>query len=332
MNMVRFKWIAVAAAAVIAVAAGLAVYMNSAPGSVRQGVLFEVPAGAGLSVVAAQLESRQLIRSSAFFRGVAALRGQSRSIKSGFYRFDGTEGSWEILSRIVEGRVHTVKVVIPEGLDNRHIARRLAKAGLVKEQDFMQAASDGRLLAKYGFTPRSTTEGFLFPDTYLFPWGVSAERLVEIMIENFKRRVGRDLIRRMDSSSLGFYRTLILASIVEREAVRAGERPMIAGVFVNRYRRGQKFESCATIQYILGEVRRKLLFSHLRIKSPYNTYQNSGFPPGPIANPGLASLRAAAEPSRHNYLYFVSKNDGTHIFSETVQQHNRAAQKYQWSN
>lgn len=329
--MNKLKWIAVAAIVITAVAGGTGWYLNTSPQAVSKKVLFQVPAGAGLAAVAGRLEQKKLIRSAAFFRILGRLRGVSRSIKSGYYSISGSEGSWRILSMIVEGKVHTVRVVIPEGLDNLHIARRLAKAGLVKERAFLSAASNGRLLAKYGFKARPTTEGFLFPDTYLFPWGVSAERLVEIMIENFRRQVGKDLLDKMRSASLGFYKTLILASIVEREAVSPKERPMIAGVFVNRYRKGQKFESCATIQYILGEVREKLLFSHLKIASPYNTYQNSGFPPGPIANPGLASLKAAAEPSRHNYLYFVSKNDGTHIFSQTVGQHNRAAQKYQWS-
>jgi len=215
------------------------------------------------------------------------------------------------------------------------VARIIAASGLmIKEQDFLDAAADISLLREAGLEAAlpaaKTTEGFLFPDTYMVPFGAKARDVVRMMLANFRQQIGRDLIARMAASPLGLYKTIILASIVEREAASSLERPKIAGVFVNRERIGMKFESCATIQYILGEVREKLFYSDLKRESPYNTYLHAGYPAGPIANPGKSSIAAAADPEKHDYLYFVSRNDGTHVFSKTGAEHNRAAKEFQW--
>jgi len=302
--------------------------------------LFQIRPGAGFYEVVSELSRTGAIRSVRFFKLLGRVKGVTRRIKAGYYIVDSGKSATRLLDDFTEGKICRVRVTLPEGLDNRGIARKLASCTfegadgkeyrLVGEKEFLNAAGDGSILKKFGFLKQKSCEGYLFPSTYFVPLGYTARQMVEMMVAAFKRRLGPELIEAMRRSPLGFYKTLILASIVEREAVSPTERPRIAGVFLNRYRKGMKFESCATIQYILGEVRTKLYYYQLKIPSPYNTYQNTGFPIGPIANPGLASIRAAVSPDRHDYLFFVSRNDGTHVFSRTGWAHNRAARKYQW--
>lgn len=310
-------------------------YLGSSPLEAGRPFLYHVKSGSGFYKVAEDLSSEGVIRSITFFKLIGKLRDASSRIKAGYYKLDSGMSAHRILDTLLEGKVHTVRVTVPEGKDNRHVARIIAASGLVKEEDFLQAASDATLLREAGLEAAlpyaKTSEGFLFPDTYLVPWGATAHEIVRMMLANFRQQVGKELLTKMADSPLGLYKTIILASIVEREAASPIERPKIAGVFVNRERIGMKFESCATIQYILGEVREKLYYSDLKRESPYNTYLHAGYPAGPIANPGKSSIAAAAEPEKHEFLYFVSRNDGTHVFSKTGAEHNRAAREFQWN-
>lgn len=336
----RGRFLILAALAAVLVMGGLFFFFNSSPLPSGKTVLFQIKPGAGFNDVAMELSRKGLIRSNRFFRVLGRLRGAAAKIKAGYYTLDSGKSTLGVLDAFIKGDVCKVRVTIPEGLDNRGIARRLAayvfkgadgnEYSLVEERAFLTAASNGALLKNFGFAEQATCEGFLFPSTYYIPLGYTPEQIVSMMIAAFKQALGPELIAAMNRSALGFYKTIILASIVEREAASPLERDKIAGVFINRDRIGMKFESCATIQYILGEVKQKLYYYQLKIPSPYNTYQNPGFPIGPIANPGLASIRAATTPAQHDYLYFVSKNDGTHVFSRTGAEHNRAARKYQW--
>jgi len=305
--------------------------LNSAPDGFSKDVLFEIKKGDSLSGIGTRLKKDNLIKSVNFLKMVGKILGADKKIKVGFYNLEAGTGVYAILNKFTGGKVYTIKVIIPEGADNRIVARIMMKHKLVNSTNFLRLALLPSFVKEFNIPAGRGTEGFLFPDTYMIPWGASSKQIIKMMVANFKKRVGQDIINKMKNSSIGFYKSLILASIVEREARTKKERPIIAGVFLNRFRKRIKFESCATIQYILGEVREKLLFSHLRIKSPYNTYQNYGFPIGPIANPGLSAIKAAAMPVQSDYLYFVSKNNGSHYFSKTVAEHNRAAQKYQWS-
>jgi UPF0755 protein len=324
-------------ALVLAILAGAAAwaYLGSSPMEAGQLHLYHVRPGSGFYEVAEDLSRAGVIRSIRFFKLLGNIRNVSYRIKAGFYHLDSGMSAGAILDALVAGKVHSVRVTVPEGRDNRSVARIMAAAGLTTEEEFLAAAGNAEALRSYGLgsalPAAKSTEGFLFPDTYMIPWGSSARDIVNMMLANFRRQVGTELLGQMERSSTGLFRTVILASIVEREARSPAERPSIAGVFANRIRIGMKLESCATIQYILGEVRPVILFSDLRRESPYNTYLHAGYPVGPIANPGLASIRAAADPEKHDYLYFVSRNDGTHVFSKTLADHNRAARIYQWN-
>jgi UPF0755 protein len=295
--------------------------------------LYHVRSGSGFYEVAGDLSGEGVIRSIQFFKFLGKLRDVSSHIQAGYYYLDSGMSAGEILDVLTAGKAYSVRVTFPEGKENKDFARILAAKGLVKEEEFLAAANNPNALRESGLgsvlPAAKSAEGFLFPDTYMIPWGSSAEEIVRMMLANFKRQVGSERIAAMEQSSAGLHKAIILASIVEREAATPAERPRIAGVFANRVRIGMKLESCATIQYIIGEVRLKLYYSDLKRESPYNTYLYAGYPAGPICNPGLSSIKAAADPEAHDYLYFVSRNDGTHVFSKTLNEHNRAAREFQ---
>jgi UPF0755 protein len=181
------------------------------------------------------------------------------------------------------------------------------------------------MLERYSI-PFSSVEGFLFPDTYVVAKGLSAEQIVSIMIDRFFEELRNLDFEGYSDEKLG--QVVIIASLVEREAKIDSERPLIAAVFYNRLAKGKRLESCATVQYILGKTKERLLFSDLQVDSPYNTYLHSGLPPGPISNPGAKSIQAALFPADVDYLFFVSKRDGSHYFSTTYREHLEAIEQY----
>jgi UPF0755 protein len=207
-------------------------------------------------------------------------------------------------------------------------ARHLEKAGVVSASDFMAGAKDPALLAVLGI-PATTAEGFLFPDTYFFPYGIDAPSVVKMMVSTFFERAAA--VPGLPESRKELYRKVILASIVEREYRVAGEAPLIASVFENRLKIGMGLQSCATIVYILTEIEGKphpsrILDSDLDVKSDYKTYKWAGLPPGPIASPGLVALSAACNPPETSYLYFrlTDPAAGTHSFTHSLKEHIKA--------
>lgn len=230
-----------------------------------------------------------------------------------------------ILNTLSSGRVVMQRFTVPEGLHLRQVASLLQDRGVVDQQSFMRSCRSTDIIKRYGI-PFDTVEGFLFPDTYLVAGGLDAEEIVEIMVERFFERL--DEIKPPPYTDQELEEAVTIASLVEREAVIDEERPLIAAVFYNRLAQNKRLESCATVQYILGKTKERLLHSDLRTPSPYNTYLHVGLPPGPIANPGAASLRAALFPAEVDYLFFVSRGNGTHHFSSTYEEHLRAIRKY----
>jgi len=204
----------------------------------------------------------------------------------------------------------------------------LEKEGIVSPDQFIEAAKNPEILEKYKI-PFNNAEGFLFPDTYIVAKDLAAEHIVDFMIERFFSNLRKISSRKYEIEEMK--KMVIIASLVEKEAQLDSERPVISAVFYNRLEKGKRLESCATIQYILGKTKERLLYSDLKIESPYNTYLNGGLPPGPISNPGLGSLKAAIEPADVDYLFFVSKKDGSHYFSTTYEEHLEAIRRYNQS-
>lgn len=287
----------------------------------RGPVLLEVPRGATASQVAEVLDRRGLIRSPRFFLMLSRL--SKDKIKAGAYKVDGRWPTHRILEELCRGRPYTVSVTIPEGLTLRQIAGILQRKVGTDSAALVSLAKDSSFVRSLG-VPAPTLEGYLFPDTYRFPWRSSPEAVLRAMVENFHRAIPDTLLRGAEASGITPHQAVILASIVEKEAMVEYERPLIASVFLRRLRLGYPLQSCATVLYAMGKHKAHITERDLSFPSPYNTYLHRGLPPGPICNPGRASIMAVLHPAREDYLYFVSKGDGTHIFSRSYREHLRA--------
>lgn len=272
--------------------------------------------------VARNLERDGVIKSWVVFLALARLTGKAEMIKAGEYDFAGRYNQWQILRLMAEGRVKNFIVVIPEGYTVRQIADVLTRRKIADGDRFRRLAlQNGRLLGH----SEASLEGFLFPDTYRLPRGISEEDVARVMMSRF-HQVTEPVLGKDDSSGHNFsiYELITVASMVEREARLASERPVIASVIFNRLSGGMKLEIDATVQYALPAHKSRLLYSDLKVDSPYNTYLYPGLPPGPISNPGLGSIKAAASPAKTDYFFYVARPDGSHIFSRTYREHLRA--------
>ncbi len=300
---------------------------GQAPGDGTRKIEFEIPPGAGMSKVSRDLEQAGLISSSSFFQLLLRATSRAGKLKVGVYELNDGMSAYTIADVLTKGKVKMLRLTIPEGWTNRQIGDYFAEKGLVEDRAaFLALARDPGLLAAYKI-PADTTEGYLFPETYTVPRGYPARKIVEAMLKRFAVELAKlDVPADMPPAIL--HERVILASIVEREAVRPAERPVMAQVFINRLEKRMRLESCATIQYLLDKPRPRLYEKDLKIESPYNTYRNDGLPPGPVSNPGLPALRAAFQPVPGPYLFFLLKPDGSHQFSVTYKDHLEAKRKY----
>ncbi len=273
------------------------------------------------------LKARGIIKDTFIFRGMGLLTGADKRIKRGYYLFSGELSPYSILKRLVEGRVEEVRVTIPEGFNLWQIAERLDKKGIVKKEEFLGLAFNRNLLDKLDIKGPSL-EGYLFPDTYIFPRGVGPVAVIRTMVDNMRRHLSGELLQEAERKGLTELEVLTLASIIEKEARVDVERPLISAVYHNRLKRGMPLQADPTTIYDLKDERRPVTRKDLLRDSPYNTYIHRGLPPGPIASPGLASIRAAVYPADVPYLYFVYSGEGRHVFSTTKEQHMRAVMRY----
>jgi UPF0755 protein len=301
------------AAAVFVTACG----SDSAPARVT------IPAGATMRAAAESLQAGGVIRFPALFAGYAKARKQDRGIKAGTYLL-AKSASWNSLLRALRGGGAVTTVLIPEGFTLAQIETQLVAKLKLSGDSVAAAARDTALLRRLD-VPIATVEGYLFPDTYFFPPGTSARTAISTMVRRFEQQWKPEWTRRLDTIAMSRHDLITLASIVEREARLDEERPVIAAVYTNRLRKGMLLQADPTVQYALPQYQKRLLYRHLTIDSPYNTYRRKGLPPGPIGAPGTASLRAALYPASVPYLYFVAYPDGHHEFRVTVEQHQTAA-------
>ncbi len=296
-------------------------------GSVKS--LVHIENGAGLAQIADLLADHNCLRSPLVFKLHALVTGQAGKLKSGTYEVSPAMSVADIMRMLVEGRQATVTVTIPEGFTLAQIARRLAEAGPVDEKQFEVAATaqavEEALKVKLPDGARSA-EGYLFPETYTITLGTSSENIVARMLAEFDDRFVKELWQNVPPEQRwgSLHEVVTLASLVEEEAQLESERALIAGVLRNRLQRGMRLECDATVLYALGEHRSRLTYKDLAIDSAYNTYRHAGLPPGPISSPGLACLQAALEPAQTEYLFYVARGDGGHIFSRTYEEHKTA--------
>jgi UPF0755 protein len=289
---------------------------------------FDVARGASVKSVAADLEQRGLIRSARAFELLARWRGLERRMHVGEFSLSASMPSEQILTIFAEGRVKTYEVVIPEGLRATEIAARLATAGIVDEAAFFAVVDDPDAPARFGVEGPGL-EGYLYPETYRFAHGLAADAVVRVLVDHFLE-VWKEIEPEATRQKLSMREVVTLASIVEKETGAPAERPVIAAVFRNRLARGMRLASDPTTIYGIpdfdGNLRRRDLED---ASNPYNTYKITGLPPGPIASPGADSLRAVVSPAKTGYLFFVSRNDGTHVFARSFAEHERNVDRYQ---
>jgi UPF0755 protein len=331
--LVRLRGLSIILLTVALTAIGVRTYLQSHPiplfGSMDgPPIIVFIKPGTSVPDIAQILKDAGVIRSRQAFLALAYLKGSIRRLHAGEYEFNRSMSLLEILRKLEAGRVVTHQVTIPEGFSVEEVARLLAGERLVDPDRFMALATDARLAEKLGI-PAASLEGYLFPDTYRLTRGMDEEEILRIMVARFHQMTPPDLEARAWQVHLSLHEVVTLASLIEKEVILDRERPLVAAVFHNRLRRQMPLQSDPTAVYGVPDFHGRIRAEDLRRRSPYNTYLNSGLPPGPIANPGRASLMAALNPARVNFLYFVSKNDGSHVFSYTLDEHNVAVRKYQ---
>jgi UPF0755 protein len=256
------------------------------------------------------------------------LRGRD-SLKAGVYEFDKPLSAVDVIDKLARGEVVLANITVREGLDRFAIAKIFSAEGFGTEEEWNRITGEADLIRDIA-PDADSLEGYLFPDTYKFDPGTPATTIVQSMVANFRKHWADEMA--FITTGLNPHQTVTLASIVETEARLPQERPVVASVYVNRVRKRMLLGADPTVIYAMklagtwnGNIRK----ADLQLDSPYNTYRKPGLPPGPIANPGLASLRAAAAPATTPYLYFVARNDGSHVFSTSNEEHNRNVEKYQ---
>jgi UPF0755 protein len=329
----RIKWIrpalAVIAALVIIFIALAAVALG--PASIPpEGKLFEISKGASASRISTELEGAGIVKSGFAFSLLLKIDGAASHIKAGRYKAQPGMSSAGILSMIREGKQELERVTFKEGGTLSEVASLLEARGIAGAADFSKAAHDRELLARLG-VPGNSAEGYLFPDTYLFPLEFGSPAVLASMVGRFKERL-KEIAGSGAMKGEDIRDKVVLASIIEREYRLTEEAPLISSVFVNRLRIGMGLQSCATVVYViterLGKPHPEIVYDRdLKLDDPYNTYIHRGLPPGPISNPGMVALRAAFEPASTKWLYFrlVDPERGAHHFSSTLEEHLGAA-------
>lgn len=315
------KWLAVFVSLLLALSAWF-YFLDGFPAQTK---IVEIPQGLGLSAIAEKLEGEGVIRKAEIFSLPAFLSGTQRKLKHGEYLFSAGEAPYSVQRKLRRGEVSLRKVTFPEGVTLARMAEILEASQIVSREEFLSLAQSSEYSAEKLGTDVSSLEGFLFPDTYFFARGCSAERVIETMLGRFWEACATLGIADTEPE---IKKIVTIASLIEKETAFSPERPLVSAVIRNRLKKGMKLEFDPTVIYALGEkfdgdIRKK----DLSFPSPYNTYVVSGLPPGPIAAPGLDSIRVAIEPADVDYLYFVSNGDGTHIFSSKYEDHLNAVNR-----
>src|SRR5687767_10701155 len=291
----------------------------------------QIPTGAGAGEIQRRLIDAQVVRDSLTLRAALRWTGSSRALKAGEYRFDRPMSALEVVDKLARGDVYGRRITFPEGLTIQEMGVIYQAREFGPARDFVAAARNAALIRD--LDPEAPDlEGYLFPETYSLPRGTPAARLMAMMVDRFRASYTEELQARAREQQLTTRQVVTLASLVEKETGKGEERPLVAAVYRNRMRIGMGMQADPTIVYALqkagrydGNIRRE----DLSIDSPYNTYRHAGLPPGPIASPGKAALEAALAPADVDYLYFVSRNDGSHVFAETLDAHNRNVREFQ---
>lgn len=303
-------------------------FLNRVPSSVEFYKTIEVPEGAPFGAVSNLLAKEELITNRFYFRLLGKWTQSEKKIKPGEYALHTAMRPMEILDYLVKGRILQHEAVIPEGATAKQIGGILEEARLVSAETFAKIIQDPALMEELGIEGENL-EGYLFPDTYQFPKRTPPAEIAKRLVTRFQTVYDESFRKQADRLGITQREVVTLASIVEEETSSPSERALISAVFHNRLKKKMRLQSDPTVIFALTDFKGRLTKKNLATRSPYNTYRFRGLPPGPISNPGKEALYAALYPANVDYLYFVSKNDGTHLFSKTLREHNNAVRKYQ---
>ncbi len=291
----------------------------------------EIPRGTSLRGIAHILSERDVVRNDLLFVAAAKLSGKDARLQSGLYRFPANASTLDILTFLAEGRHQALRdITIREGLTVERIAKHLDSTCGLSADTVRRLARDPVFIASTGVDAPSL-EGYLLPETYRVRFDITARDFLAMLVRNMKEVFTAAKRQRMKETGRSMHEILIMASLVEGETRLDRERARVAGVYYNRLRRGMLLQADPTIQYVIPDGPRRLLYRDLSINSPYNTYMHPGLPPGPVNNPGAASIHAAIYPEAHDFYYFVADGHGGHRFSRTIEEHNRAVAAYRRS-
>jgi UPF0755 protein len=317
-----------------AAAAGLWVYAGTTRpyrGYSAAEQFVDIKPGTGTRAIGDRLVEAGVVRDRLTFRLALWLSGRATRLQAGEYRFADAVTPGEVIGKLARGEVFVIPVTFPEGLTIAEMSKIVEAKGFGPAASFVDAARDASLVRALDPAARDL-EGYLFPETYPLSRHADAPRLVRLMADAFDHALSPDLRAAAAARGLSIRQLVTLASIVEKETASPDERPLVASVYENRLRIGMPLQCDPTVIYALEKVGRyhgNLHHDDLSFDSPYNTYRYPGLPPGPIASPGRASLEAVVHPAESSYLYFVSRNDGSHAFAATLEEHNRNVQKFQ---
>lgn len=323
---------------IVSIPAGFFAYQIVTPAGRGKQQKFIIKHGESASEIAESLKARGLIRDPYSFRVLLKITHNGPGLKAGEYLVSPAMNMTQIMEKFVKGDVVTYTVTIPEGYRASQIASLMKEKGLWEsesgkppEEEFKELVNNNRNIALFDKSIPENLEGYLFPETYRIWRNIKAGEFVAMMVSEFNRKVKPLYEKNKESLNLKISGIITIASLIERESKVSRERPLIAAVYYNRLKEDMLLECDATIQYILGDSKENLTYGDLKIDSPYNTYLYKGLPPGPIANPGLDSIKAAMEPAKVDYLFYVLnslKNDGSHVFSRDYSQHLENVRKY----
>jgi UPF0755 protein len=319
---------------VAAIAGGAFIYRRASTpyrGFQADEVFVELPAGTREAEIARRLVDAGVVPDVWTFRLAARWSGADKRLQAGEYRFAGPASPREVVARLARGDVYKRGVTFPEGLTILEMAQIFEHSGLGTATDFRHAAADGALVAPLD-PSASNLEGYLFPSTYALPRNAGAVETVHAMVVQFEKVFDAKLRAATSAQQLTVRQVITLASLVEKETARPEERPIVSAIYRNRLRLHMPLQCDPTVIYAMmlaGKWNGNIRKDDLQIDSPYNTYRYAGLPPGPIASPGRTSIEAAVHPADVPYLYFVSRNDGTHVFASSLDEHNRNVSKFQ---
>jgi UPF0755 protein len=293
----------------------------------NKNIEIEIPKGATFRQAVEIFSKERLIRDKILFLFIGRISGIDRKIRAGYYSIYGSMSPLDILKMLKKGQIIEYEITVLEGDSLREVAEKLSEKGIINIEDFMQLSSDEDFLASYEIDA-PTFEGYLFPDTYKIPKGMDPEDAIGMMINKMREEYSGELMVRALKLGLSEREVLTLASIIEKEAATDDERYLISAVYHNRLRKRIPLQADPTAIYGIKSFREKITAKDLQRKTPYNTYTIKGLPPGPIASPGIKSINAALYPADVPYIYFVSNNDGSHLFSVTAEEHQAAVKSY----